>query len=352
MSAKRAKFGPSPTIRRSTTKRGFPALRQVDPSTEQAVGITVEELTALYVLDSIKGFGPQKFKELHRSRTRPTDLIAQPSRLPCFGKSEQGFRKHLRSLSRHAVSEVKNRAVRQILAAKKDQANILAYDHPHYPSNVYESNTPVPVLYARGALSILTERRAVACVGSRAIRPPYSDLHARFAHAACLTDFTIVSGFALGADTIGHRTAQEMRGRTICVMPCGLDRPFPPENRQLWDELLDYSGGVFVTEFAFGTRAASLTLRKRNKLIVALALGVLLSQSSSRGGAMNSYRFAIEQRKPLGSFSPDSTDDTSGNAEIEQACLQGKLPSGSTIFPICADDGFYASWLRQLSSSI
>ena len=60
-------------------------------------------------------------------------------------------------------------------------------------------------------------------------------------------------------------------GHTICVMPGGLDRPFPPENRNLWDSLLASDAGVFVCEFPFGTRASSLNLRKRNKSIVAFA---------------------------------------------------------------------------------
>jgi hypothetical protein len=41
------------------------ALPLVDRATEDAVGVTVDELTALYILDALRGFGPQKFKELH-----------------------------------------------------------------------------------------------------------------------------------------------------------------------------------------------------------------------------------------------------------------------------------------------
>src|SRR5262249_32927913 len=158
---------------------------------------------------------------------------------------------------------------------------------------------------------LLASGKTVACVGSRNIRAPYDSLHARFAETASREGFAIVSGFALGADTIGHRTAYERGGTTICVMPSGLDRPFPPENRPLWKEFLDSPNVVFVSEFPFGTGAASLNLRKRNKLIVAFSLGVLVSQSSTKGGAMNAYRFALEQKKPIATFSGDGTEDTS-----------------------------------------
>src|SRR6185503_14852705 len=98
----------------------------------------------------------------------------------------------------------------------------------------------------------------------------------------------------------------------------GLDLSFPPENRSLWNELLEYERAVFVSEFPFGRRAASLTLRKRNRLIVAFARGVLVSQSAKDGGAMNAYRFALDQKKPVATFAPDGSADTSGNALIAE----------------------------------
>ena len=134
-------------------------------------------------------------------------------------------------------------------AAAAAIASILTYGHPSYPLNVFESNNAIPILYARGHLANLANRKIVACVGTRKIRPPYDALHERFARVACGLGFAIVSGFALGADTIGHRVALESGGSTICVMPGGLDRPFPPENRDLWEELLPYQGSVMVSEF-------------------------------------------------------------------------------------------------------
>ena len=57
-----------------------------------------------------------------------------------------------------------------------------------------------------------------------------------------------------------------------------------------------------MSELGFGVRASALTLRKRNKLIVAFARGVLVAQSAKDGGAMNAYRFAVEQKKPVATF--------------------------------------------------
>jgi DNA processing protein len=158
-------------------------------------------------------------------------------------------------------------------------------------------------------------------------------------------EFVVVSGFALGADTIGHKAAVAGGGKTICVMPSGLDRPFPPENRTLWQSFLAGSQAVFVSEFAFGTGAASLNLRKRNKMIVAFSKGVLVSQSARTGGAMNAYRFALEQKKQLGTFRPNGTEDTSGNDQISRDEVAVKV----TVFD-GPDPEAFKRWLRELSS--
>jgi DNA processing protein len=97
-------------------------------------------------------------------------------------------------------------------------------------------------------------------VGSRGIRSPYNPLHESFARAACRLGYAIVSAFAVGADAIGHRAALTAAGQTTCVMPCALDRPFPPENKGLWEEVLNYSGASAMSEFAFGTAASVLNL--------------------------------------------------------------------------------------------
>lgn len=216
----------------------------------------------------------------------------------------------------------------------------------HYPRNLWRSNNPVPVVYVRGDLSVLDRLDAVACVGSRDINERYGAMQWEFARNAAHNGFVVVSGFAMGADSVAHRAARDAGGATICVMPCGLDRPFPPENRDLWREFKDYPNAVMLSEFSFGTAAASLTLRKRNKTIVGLALGVLIGQSSITGGAMNAYRFAKEQRKPVASFDPDGTEASSGNAAVIGD------ERGTRFSSTEADTHEWNIWLRGLSSSI
>jgi DNA processing protein len=302
----------------------------------------VAELTSVYALESIKGFGPQKFRDLRLAGLSPADVLEDPQRLPISGKRGDTFRSEIDQLvADGSLNSLEQRALRQIERAQEESASMVLYSNDQYPPILRDSNNPVPVLYIRGDISLLHRPRAVACVGSRDIQDPYASRQSGFASNAAQQDWLIVSGFALGADSVAHRAAQTAGGATVCVMPCGLDRPFPPENKELWKKFTQYSGAVMLSEFSFGTPAATLTLRKRNKTIVGLALGVLIGQSSSKGGAMNAYRFGKEQHKPIATFAPDGAEATSGNEEI--------LQSHGTVFPADHDDaGVWDRWLQSL----
>jgi len=180
---------------------------EIDSAVQSDIGISAEDLTAFFLLNSIKGFGPQKFKELWDKGISVAAVANGQAPLPTSGKRGDEFRKQLDMLSQEQRETCRQRATKQIAAAKRNKASIVSYQHADYPRNVLASNNPVPILYVRGSGRTLTTRHAVACVGSRNIRPPYDQLHRAFARTAQSLGFTIVSGFAVGADAIGHRIA-------------------------------------------------------------------------------------------------------------------------------------------------
>jgi DNA processing protein len=291
----------------------------------------------------VKGFGPQKFKELHESSIAPGELLAQPREMQRFGKRGLEFQRQIEAAGALGRETARERAAKQIEAAKSNNGAILTYQDPLYPRVLFDSNLPVPALYARGDFSALKSKRTVACVGSRNIRPPYDSLHDAFSRLAVSEEFTIVSGFATGADIIGHLAAEDAAGFTICVMPSGLDRPFPPEHRDIWRRFTVAQGAVFVSEFGFGVGANALNLRKRNKMIAGCARGVLVSQSAEDGGAMNAYRFAMEQKKPVATFEADGTHGTSGNDLIAGSAERVR----ATVLPISRSP-VWSTWLHSL----
>ena len=303
----------------------------------------VEALAAWYLLGSVRGLGPMSAAAIHAAGLTPAELLRNPDLYPLKGKRAQDVKKGIVSLTGREYASARIFAQNQLRRARELDATIISYADIAYPPLVRGSNNPIPILWARGNTSILQSRKTVACVGSRKIRTSYSRLQAAFVDVAVEEGFVIASGFAVGADSVGHRRALEAGGTTICVMPCGVDLVFPPENRKLWRELLDSGRAVFLSEFAFGRRAQSLTLRKRNKLIVAVALGVLVGQTRKSGGAMNAFRFGLEQKKPVATFDPDGTNETSGNKKIKEFTKGHTSALPATVVP-----ENYRSWLREL----
>jgi DNA processing protein len=325
-----------------------PNILDLDPNSvkdaEEQLGISAQELADIFLLLSVKGLGPQKFKAIHKRGFTYGEIISKPSLLPIPGLTGEKLQGLIKQISDSTKQECLLRAKKQLVVALKNNSKILTYRNSFYPKLLFHSNYPVPVIYAKGSWNILKNEKAVACVGSRGIREPYSICQKRFATFAAGKGYNIVSGFALGADTIAHRSAFECGGATVCVVPSGLDRPFPPENKDFWNEISNYSKGILVSEFPFGTGANSLNLKKRNKMIVAFANGVLVGQSAKDGGAMNAYRFAREQKKPVATFLSDGKEDTSGNSLI-----QLEKQNDDSIFSVSSDSDSYSSWLSRLS---
>jgi hypothetical protein len=65
---------------------------------EQSVGISVADLAAFYTLQTVKGFGPQKVKELFLNRTSPIDVIRDPATIPIPGKRGLDLRRQLETI--------------------------------------------------------------------------------------------------------------------------------------------------------------------------------------------------------------------------------------------------------------
>ena len=311
---------------------------------EEDRDISVEKLASLYALEQVKGWGPVKFRLIHQAGLTPSAAIQNPSLLPIKGKIGEKLQRELSEITPVRIDKLREFAVIQINLAQKYGARILTYHSDDYPRAVYESSNPVPVLYVKGSVDAWKNNGTVAVVGSRGIRSPYDHLTRAFAKTAVDCGYAVVSGFATGADEIGHRAARDAGGWTICVMPCGVDKVFPPENKELWRNLQQYHRAVFVSEFPLGRFASTLQLRKRNKTIAAFAQAVMVAQSAVNGGAMNAYRFGREQGKPVAAFEPDGLQDTGGNSVIKN-----DEKTGGYSFNLNSNPSEYSEWLQRFS---
>jgi DNA processing protein len=93
-------------------------------------------------------------------------------------------------------------------------------------------------------------------------------------------------------DSAAHRGALDAGGATISVMGCGLDRPYPEENADLFDEIA--RTGAVVSEFPFGTPPESHHFPLRNRVIAGLSLGTIVVEGKETSGSMITADCALD----------------------------------------------------------
>lgn len=138
----------------------------------------------------------------------------------------------------------------------------------------------------------------VAIVGTRRPTAYGQEVGYRLAYDLAKQGVVIVSGLALGMDTIAHKAALDAGGTTIAVMAGGLDSIHPSSNRDLAIRILQ-NGGALVSEYAPGTETFKGNFVARNRLVTGISDGLLVIEASAKSGTMHTANFALEQGKPV-----------------------------------------------------
>lgn len=188
-------------------------------------------------------------------------------------------------------------------AAKALDASVILWTDPRYPALLKELPDAPTLLYARGDLSLLSSP-CVAVVGSRSSFGDALEFTSRVAAELSAAGVTVVSGLAFGADGCAHRAALSGPGRTVAVMPGGVDVPFPLGHRELYASLAEHA--LIVSEMPPGHVPGPGAFPVRNRLVSGLCLGVLVTEAAdARSGSLITARLAAEQGRNVYVLSPD-----------------------------------------------
>lgn len=175
--------------------------------------------------------------------------------------------------------------------------DMLCYTDEDYPLPLREIFSPPPVLYYRGDLIGSLKRKCLAVVGTRKPTPYGREMCAKTIAPACKQDVTVISGLALGIDTVAHLTALEHHSKTVAVLAAGVESVYPPQNRELANRIIGQ--GALVSEYEPGTRLEKWNFPARNRIVSALAQAVYVVEGALSSGALLTAKFAIEQDREL-----------------------------------------------------
>ncbi|MGM0525909.1 MAG: DNA-processing protein DprA [Pseudomonadota bacterium] len=173
---------------------------------------------------------------------------------------------------------------------------VISYFDDDYPSLLRTISNPPWLLFWQGRKELLTGAM-VAVVGSRKASHSGLQMADWLAQQSVSQGVTVVSGLAMGIDAQAHKTAVE-HGLTIAVLGTGIDKIYPPRNRQL-HRLIAHQG-LLISEFPPGVAARMDHFPRRNRIISGISKGTVVVEAAKRSGSISTAIAAISEGRNVG----------------------------------------------------
>jgi DNA processing protein len=242
---------------------------------------------AWLALNAVPGLGPVKIGALlEKFGSAETAFQQLPENLPGAGGEKINIGK----------TALLQRAEEQLKRAREIGIRILILSDPDYPLHLREIYAPPPVLFVRGNCDVF-KKHAIAVVGTRRCTQYGKSVTTTLVKQLLDKQLVVVSGLALGIDTIAHRTCLDNKGETIAVLGCGIDTCYPSENKALMESIA--LTGAVVSEFPLGALPETYNFPRRNRIISGLSAGVLVIEAPERSGSLITANYALQQGREV-----------------------------------------------------
>lgn len=182
---------------------------------------------------------------------------------------------------------------------------------PCYPESLRKLASAPEILYYVGDISICNNL-VIAMIGKREAQERHLLIAWKYAEALAKKGYTILNGLAVGCDTHALEGAIAAQGKTVAVMPGGLDAVYPKSNQKLAEKIVA-NGGCLISEYPNGTKPQKYTFVQRDKIQAMLSNKVFVIAAEKDGGTMHTVEYAYKLAKPLGCFVEEKTQTMPGN---------------------------------------
>lgn len=174
---------------------------------------------------------------------------------------------------------------------------ILTIQDAEYPRRLKNIFDPPLLLYVRGRLPAMDEEAAVAVVGTRKCTPYGIASAERLSQELSACGAVVVTGLARGVDSAAARGALRAGGRVVGVTGSGLDVVYPPENRDLYDDVA--AAGALISEYPPGSEPDRRHFPARNRIMSGLSVAALVVEAPARSGALITAGLALDQGRDV-----------------------------------------------------
>jgi len=163
--------------------------------------------------------------------------------------------------------------------------NIILKTDKEYPKLLKEIPDAPKKFYCKGSWDKRIFENCLAVVGSRRLTNYGKRAAEQLVSEIAAAGVTIVSGFMYGGDAAAHKAALLVGGKTIAVMPCGIDRISPSYQEDLYNEILD-NNGMIISEYEGKMMPTLWTYPRRNRIVAGLSRAVLVIEAGLESGTL------------------------------------------------------------------
>ncbi|GAC1355661.1 MAG: DNA-processing protein DprA [Ktedonobacteraceae bacterium] len=255
--------------------------------------LSLDELAHWVAFSRFPGVGPIRFKHLLDFFENDVAAAwnADSKHLAAAGLDQKTINKLVAHRSKVAPQH-------ELEMLEKKHISVITWKDATYPPLLRKIEYAPPVLYVYGTFTEDDRRFSLGIVGTRKMSTYGRQVTERFA-TELAGKITIVSGLALGVDTIAHTAALDAGGRTLAVMASGLDTIYPPANYNLAKRIVESGQGALLSTFPLGVRPDAGNFPARNHIISALSLGVLVTEAPPTSGALITANSALNQGREV-----------------------------------------------------
>lgn len=179
-----------------------------------------------------------------------------------------------------------------------------------YPYLLKEIKDPPKKLYYKGNWDLEIFENCLAVVGSRRMTSYGRRVVEEIVSQIAGVGLTIVSGFMTGIDAQSHKTCLKVGGRTIAVMPCGIDLIHPEDQKELYLEILN-NKGLIISEYQRDFLPQLWTYPRRNRIVAGLSKAVLIVEAGEKSGSLITANFAKQFKRKIFAVPGPITSETS-----------------------------------------
>ncbi|GAA2819429.1 DNA processing protein [Aminobacter aminovorans] len=283
---------------------------------QAAVGPHLSDRQRLHWLRLIRtpNVGPASFRDLiNRFGSAETAIEMLPEIMMAGGAN--------RLVRVPSVAE----AEAEMQLARRCGARFVALGEHDYPKTLTRMDNPPPLLAVKGTAAAFG-LPPVAIVGARNASLAGIKMARMLASELGRNGYCVISGLARGIDTAAHQGSLDTG--TVGVLAGSIDRPYPPENTRLCDEIAER--GAIVSEMPFGWEPRAQDFPRRNRIVAGLALGLVVVEAAQRSGSLISARLAGELGRLVFAVPGSPLDPRA-------AGTNGLLKDGATLVTEAAD---------------